>query len=531
MGTTLAQRVLIRPSEFVQTILKLNGKPFSLAGRDWLFPIYDGDLKRVIMYTGRQVEKSTTLAGHMLSRVLLIPYFQALYVAPTSEQAKIFAHQKLDPFIRESEFISKYFKGPNLTDRVFEKEFKNGSRIMLGYAYLNPDRLRGRSADALYIDEIQDFITDEIPVLEEILSHSVHKYRIFAGTPKHMQSAIEFYWRLSTQTEWVVKCGSCGRWNVLDERNIRPAGLSCAYCESLLDVRRGEWADANPGASFYGVRIPQLIVPWMDWQDIWDKYTRYPRKKLFNEVLAKPYDVAQNALLRDDIFRACGSHDNTEQFEHVEYNFAPMYLGIDYAATQSETGSYTVVVIGGLVNNRFRVAYMKRYQGEEAELQNVIQDVLRLAQKFAVRRIAADWGVGSGGANAVLRTELSKLRGTPALDNVWEFYYSANLKELIKWDKRGMKFIVSRTDSLTNLFLRIKEGKVEFPRAATWQPYMEDFLNVFVDYNDKTGRIYYNKEPNKSDDFVHALNFALLAALIDAGELKPVIAKVSESDF
>ncbi|MEM0369715.1 MAG: phage terminase large subunit family protein [Pyrobaculum sp.] len=524
--------IRVRPSDFVQAILKLNGKPFSLKGRDWLIPIYDGDYKRIIMYTGRQVEKSTTIAGHLLSRTLLIPYFQALYVAPTSEQAKIFAHQKLDPFIRESEVIRRYYKSSELTDRVFEKEFRNGSRIMLGYAYLNPDRLRGRSADALYIDEIQDFITDEIPVLEETLSHSVHKYRVFAGTPKHLQSAIEFYWRISTQTEWVIKCEGCGKWNILDERNVKREGLSCAYCGALLNVRNGEWADAFPGAKFYGIRIPQLIVPWVDWEDLWDKYTRYPRQKFYNEVLAKSYDSAQNAINKEDLLGACGEHENSEErFDHVEYNRAPMYMGIDYAATQTATGSYTVVVIGGFVHNKFKVAYMKRYEGQEAEFQNVIADVVRLAQKFSVKRVAADWGVGSGGANAVIRSELAKLRGNNPMENVWEFYYSANLKELVKWDKQSMKFIVSRTDSITNLFLRIKERKVEFPKASTWQAYMEDFLNVFVDYNERTGRIFYNKEPNKSDDFVHALNFALIAALIDRGELTPIIAKISESDF
>jgi hypothetical protein len=523
------ENIKVKPSQFVQAVLTLNGQPFSLEGRDWLIPIYDGDLPYVLMYTGRQVEKSTTLAGHMLSRVLLIPYFQALYVAPSSEQAKVFAHQKLEPFIKNSKLISTQFVSTKLVNRVFEKEFTNGSRIMLGYAFLNADRIRGKSADALYLDEIQDMLADNIPVIEETMSHSHYGYKLYAGTPKHKQSTIEYYWNKSTQTEWAVKCEHCGKWNIPDESNLSPDGLICGRCHSPLNVRNGVWVDKNPNAEFYGVHISQLIVPWIRWRDIWWKYNNYPRAKFYNEVLGLSYDEASYSLTLDDLIRASEDYDMLQAYDPVFLNYGHTYMGIDWAATSAETGSYTAVVIGAFINGKFKVVYMKRYRGVESEISRVLDDLTRLAIEFRVKRIGADWGVGSGGANAILRGRVAQYHGDELdpLDWLWEFYYSSNLRPLVKWDSQGRKFILNRTESITNIVLKIKERKIAMPKFSSWQDYSEDFLNIFLEYNSRTGKSTYNKPVGKSDDFVHALNFAYTTALIDIGELNPTIARVS----
>lgn len=519
----------IKPSQFVQSVLRLNGQPFSLEGREWLYPIYDGAIKHMLLYTGRQVEKSTTLAGHMLSRVLLIPHFQALYVAPSSEQAKIFAHQKLDPFINTSEVIKKYYTSTKLVNRVFEKEFTNHSRIMLAYALLDADRIRGRSADALYLDEVQDMVSENIPIIEETLGHSRYKYKLYAGTPKHKQSPIEYYWNISTQTDWFVKCTSCGSWNLPGEEHITPGGLVCKKCGAKLDVRNGEWVDLNPNSQVYGLHISQLIVPWVDYSDIWWKFNNYPRSKFYNEVLGRSYDEANYSISVQDLMAASGDYTIQTEFVPSKYNYQGTYMGIDYSATTTDTGSYTVVAIGVFYNGKFRIIYMHRYMGLESDFNNVIEDVVRLAQKYRVKRIGADWGVGSGGANAQIRGFLSNLRGTDPMEELWEFYYSHNLKPFVKWDRESGKFILNRTESITNLILRIKERKIEFPKFEEWQDYAQDFLNIYLDFNPKTNKTFYNKAIGKPDDFVHAVNFAYVSALIDVGELKPTIGKVAGS--
>lgn len=506
--------IAIRPSYFVEKILKINGKPFSLEGRDYLRKIYDGAYNSFLLKAGRQVEKSTTLAARMIAYALLIPHFQQLYVSPSAEQTRTFSSQKLLEFINSSEFIQKYYVNSSVARRVYERSFTNGSRIMLAYAFLTADRIRGKSADAVYIDEIQDILYDNIPVIEETMSHSSYGHRVYAGTPKHQQTTIEFFWDRSTQTEWVIKCEHCNNWNIIDERNLQPKGLVCNKCGRLINPKNGLWVDMVSDAYIKAIRLPQVIAPWISWDSIWRKYMEYPKAKFYNEVLALPYSDVANVLTREDLIKASDNYPLLEKYDPVVLYNMPTYMGIDWSTSTSDTGSYTAVVIGTFINGKFRVVYMKRYQGLEIEITMAMKDIIRLAREFHVKLIGADWGVGSGGANATIREALGN---ESKLFELFEMYYSANQKEIIKWDNKGNKFILNRTETLTNTFMAIKRVEITFPRYSDWSHLSEDFLNVFVDYN-KNNVIMYNKAPGKTDDLLHALNFCYTIASIDVGK-------------
>lgn len=509
----------IKPSRFAESILYLNGHPFSLEGRDYLRKVHDGQFTSIVLRTARQVEKSTTLAVHMLTRALLIPYFTALYITPSSKQTRAFSAQKLTPFIKTSDFIQKYFFDSSCTDRVFEKSFTNGSRIILDYVYLTPDRIRGISADALYLDEIQDIVSDHIPVLEETLSHSTKKWRIYAGTPKRYQNTIEYYWNKSSQTDWLIKCDSCGYWNIPGEKNISKKGLVCARCGAPLDPRNGEWVNAKSDYEFKGIHISQLIVPWMSWEEIWRKYTDYPTAKFYNEVLGLPYEDATRPITFEDIVAACEQYPMLSTYDGRMFRGEPLYAGIDYApgTQEGEQTAYTVLVIGGFAGDEFKVVFAKRYKGLESDLSHIVEDVARLASQYRIAKIGADWGVGSGGANQFLRKALN------SPDRVVEFYYSSNQKELIKWDWKGYKYILNRTEAMSTLMLRIKAKKVRFPNYQEWEPFAQDFLNIYQDYSQTTGRMLYDHEG--PDDAFHATLYAYFVALLDKGLLDRGISK------
>lgn len=512
--------ILIKPSQLVEKIFYINGKPFSFEGREYLRKVYDSKHTSIILKAGRQVEKSTTLAGRMLAYAFLIPHFQQLYVSPSAEQTRRFTSQKLNEFINNSPIFKEVMLGPKSVQRVFEKTFSNSSRIILSYALLSADRIRGTSADALYLDEIQDMIVENIPVIEETMSHSQHKHRIYVGTPKHLQTAIEYYWNLSTQTEWVVKCDACNHWNVLTEANISPSGLICEKCGAKLNKQNGTWADMVKDAPFKGLRLPQLIMSWITWDEIWRKYNEYPREQFYNEVLALPFSSATNILTVEDLVKASGTHPNFYKYDPVFTYNQPTYMGVDWSTSAVDTGSYTAVAIGTFLQGKFVVLHLERFVGLDADIGNAIKKIIDLAREFRVQLIGADWGVGSGGANATIRSALGHF------ESLWEFYYSSNQKELVKWDNKGLKFIVNRTSTLTNLFLRMKDGSIRMPKFTEWQHLSEDFLNLFADYNTQNV-LFYNKMPGKPDDLVHALNFCYLAALIDTGQLNVVKTKLA----
>jgi hypothetical protein len=78
-----------------------------------------------------------------------------------------------------------------------------------------------------------------------------------------------------------------------------------------------QWVSLNPhvrrppsegglGAKAYeGFRIPQLMVPWLKWDEILVKYATYPKAPFYNEVLGLSFDSGTRPLTRQDIIDNC----------------------------------------------------------------------------------------------------------------------------------------------------------------------------------------------------------------------------------
>jgi len=522
-------------SEFAESILKFNNKPFTLEGRDYFRPFFDLEHPRFLAKCGRQVGKSLTLAAKYVVDASTKPFFKILHVNPTMNQVKVFSSQKLKHFIQYSPYIQKYYMNPKFSvDNVFQKDFSTGSQIILRSAYLTADHIRGIAADMIGLDEIQDLLTDTIPVISETLSGSEYKYRFYTGTPKRFQNPIEDTWKESTMSEYAIKCTHCGKWNIIDEDNLGPNGLICSNpsCNKELDTRNGEWVNmAEPTDKYFiGMRIPQVLSPTVDWDDINYRRRNYPKGKFYNEVLGLPYEDANMPMNEEMLRLASENRDMDTGYNSEIFYGKPLYMGIDwatYSSKDSQLDSYTVLVIGGYdPKGIFRVVYMKKYKGKESDMNYVHEDILRLVQKFRVSLIGVDWGIGAGGINARLRKDLLKQQSN--MDPVLEFSLNGNLKILIKWDREGYKYIVSRTQSMSNTMQRIRERRILFPKYEVWKEFANDFLNIYQDYNENLRQIYFTHEKGKPDDAFHALNFCYLAASLGTGRINPYDARITQ---
>ena len=63
-------------SRWAQSILFLNGAPFSLADRDYIKPVYDDGYIEFLLMAGRQTEKSSTEAAMAVSLACAFHTFQ-----------------------------------------------------------------------------------------------------------------------------------------------------------------------------------------------------------------------------------------------------------------------------------------------------------------------------------------------------------------------------------------------------------------------------------------------------------------------
>lgn len=508
--------VNIRPADFVANFFNMPSrgelKRFDFSGRRYLRDIYNTDAQRLLLQCGRQVEKSTTLGNMVLTYACLRRYFRSLCVTPTEIQTSTFSKDKLQEPLNLSPELALFAVHPS---SVMEKNFYTPANIKLRYAFLHADRVRGISADMLVLDELQDILTDVIPVIEEALSHSEYKILRYSGTPKSLDNTIAYYWeRWSTQNEWAIPCDSCGGgdyryWNIPGEDNIGPEFLWCSRCKKPInpDHDQAMWVSGFPSrvgdpTSFEGFRIPQLITSWVDWAEILDKKRRYSRRQFYNEVLGLGYDSGDKPLTLSDVRAICGPQplNNPPISRSSRY-----YMGIDWGTGEN---TYTVVTIGRYVGDRFEVVYMKRLEAEDAEPDRQIEICLELVRRFNVVRVGVDYGGGFYMNN--------KLTTALGVAKVVQFQYG-NLSDKIRYNSGLNRFIVNRTAVLMDFMTALKiPGNFMLPRFEDIEtPFASDMIAMFSEYNESRKMIVLNKTPGSTDDTLHALTYCFLSSVID----------------
>jgi hypothetical protein len=428
-----------------------------------------------------------------------------------------------------SEVLTAFTTGA-LAKNIFEKQFVNRSKITLRYSYLTADRTRGIPAYMLDIDEIQDILWDNIPVIEQCTSHAPDRLRkyIYAGTPKSLDNTIEYLRaQNSTQGEWVVPCDHCGTrvkggagrfWNILGEKNIGKKGTICEKCGGEIDAQHpdADWANMvecpEGKEMFESYRIPQLMVPWRrtpkGWAEILYHYENYPRAKFYNEVLGISFDSGLRPLNHAQVREHClpeASMSPEGINPYIGMSFSqPVFMGVDWGSGEH---SFTVITLATYVGAKFRIFYMHRCLGKEVEPQVQLELICALVKKFNVRIIGCDHGSGHD-RNDHLKRQFGPQR-------VQTFQYMARCKKKVEWDGKLMRWKVHRTEAMSDIFNAIKRGVFQFPRWEEFKnPYAQDMCNIFSEENSTLHMTVYSHSPDRPDDSFHSLLYCFLGSMI-----------------
>ena len=488
---------------------------FSFEGRRHLPRIYDTPSRRVLLCCGRQVEKSTMLGNRAICYSALIPALRILYVSPSATQTKTFSNDRIKEPIETSPIL-RNLTTSMLSQNIFEKQLVNRSKITLRYAFLNADRTRGIPAWQLYIDELQDIIRDNIPVIEQCTSHAPDQWKafVYSGTPKSLDNVLEEYRaNRSTQGEWTVPCDGCGNWNILGTRNIGKKGPICSECGKGIDPQgeRCEWVNGvtpdeeRTKVPWESYRVPQLMVPWKirNWNEVIHDYENYPIAQFMNECLGVSYEAGTRPITQAQLRAQCGTFSMSELDSIRTRSLAePFFFGIDWG---SGNNAYTVLVICTYVNDRFRMVYAHRFVGEDADPGVQIQKIIELARKYNVALIGVDYGYGFGMNHHLVREF--------GANRVHQFQYMARVNKRVSFDPKLLRWKAHRTEVMSAIFEAIKKGKAEFPRWEEFhKPFADDITSIYSEYNERLRMIMYDhKEP---DDTFHALVFCWLASMI-----------------
>ena len=508
-------------SSWISRLIHLDGKPFSFGGRAYLLPIYNTRCTKKLLMCGRQVEKTTMLANEIIISSIIQPYYKTLYVSPSHSQTRAFSNQKLRPWIMDSPIISKYFQSSAVSQQVFERGFTNGSLCFLRSAFLSADRVRGLSAFMLCMDELQDLLTSNIPVIEECLSHAPDPVEIMSGTPKTLENPIQQYWEASSQCEWLIPCHhhSPPYYNYLDEQNVGLKGLICKKCGKELDPLAGQWVAFNNERDIMGYRISQLMVPWYQINDKWKelvwKKENLSKGSFYNECLGISYDAASKPITRAELVSCCSSKHPFHYQPNSWTNRVEIFAGVDWGEGTDGTergmkgkiknASYTVLTLGMYLDPKhFYIFYYRRFTGKEALPSNCVAEITNTIRDFRVKCAGVDWGHGWG-----VNERLEEVFGT---QRVIKFQHVGNQRQRKKYDDIGHKFQLARNEVMTDFFMAIKDHEIVWPEWDLVKDYLCDFEHVFCEFNEATRQMKYDHKASEPDDALHSSLYCWEAA-------------------
>lgn len=529
--STLAERFIVVDRHPLRFHAEWRGQ---MQDRRYLRELYDVCAKyptgsrNQVWCCGRQTEKSTSQSGKSIVLGAAHEAYKSLYVAPRFDQVTVFSSQRFKPMAEDSTTLKELVRPSRTLWQVGAKEFMNGSFFNFRSCYLSADGCRGITAHHLMIDEIQDILSDNIPVLEECQSHfgweTGLRVRTYAGTPKTSNNPLTKRYKLSAQFEWMTQCKACNYWNFPDEDIIGETGYICTKCgRDIFPQRDGRWDPQNRAAldRCWGFRLPQLVVPFKTFQDIKEKQQdpNISRLKFYNECLGLPYDAGELVLTDSDMRKACTDDKmlTVEQLALMARNHVQLFGGVDWGSGEGDHPSYTVLAIGHFDGHgRFRIRYMRRFKGKEAALAPQPGMINDIASRAGVYAMMCDWGFGAQ-SNARLGAEYGWSWTHTPKALLQAMYVKQRRKAA--FDPQCMRYLIDRNQSMIDYIDAVKQGNVLFFSFEQFCEFVTDFTTIYVEFNETYGTSKYDHvEP---DDAFHACNYAYMAALQYAGRLIP----------
>lgn len=510
-------------AEIAQKILTLQGEPYCLDNYPMFVDILNSPFQRKLMRSGRQVSKTTIMAADMCVNVTLTPYRQVIYCNSSASQTTSFSNSKLEPFLRLSPYIyHNVMRGRDIIDNVFNKRLRNYAEISMSYFSESADRVRGKSGQIMYLDEVQDMLWDAMIDAEECLSAAPNPRFVYAGTSKSVNTPLEFLWRKSTQKEWVIKCAGCGKYNRPSKENIGTDGLICKKCGHALNTFEGQWMSFfdGPGEPFAdGFWIPQIIMPMHcrnedKWKQLLQKMNVYSPAKFDNEVLGLANGEGEQPITEEMLREACIPdlviHDHVCQENAAGAKY--IVAGIDWGGGGISGVSRTVLSIFAAwpEQPRFVKIFGKIYS--EGEPAKHVDDIAMWLGRFNCHMVCGDHGGGNFAMSALAGKLPQHMRLVPVM------YSDASAPS--RWDEQAKRYTVNRTILIDSFFTDLKKGVVRMFNWNEFEPFARDILNVrqeVIGEDRGIAKRVWRHAPEKPDDSLHSMVFGWFGARVLSG--------------
>jgi len=486
---------------WAQSNVRLDGKPFSFEGHEYLRAIYDDTGPHVVLSKAAQIGGTTWAllrSIHACAMGLNVVFF-----FPTRTDVIEFSKSRVGPLLSENPFLSKLIRD---TDTAGLKRIGNAHLHFRGM--VSKVQVKSVAADLIVFDELDEATPEAKTMARERLAHSDYKRIIELSNPSVPDFGVDEGFQKSDQRHWTVKCPACGEWTAIEKEFPRRAGQevkiirprpdgtfyrACPKCEAELDMAAGEWIADHPGRPIHGYRISQLFSSKVDPGEILEEYrtTRY-LDRFYNLKIGIPWADLERRLDVASVLARCGEDPMAPPSPPRRHRWREM--GVD-------TGKALHVVI---LESGFSGTWPV----------HVIH--LGIYREFSdLDKLMADHEVGRCVIDGYPETHstLEFARRNPG--KVFLCTFNTQQRGAPQWDEKARWVAVHRTDALDMSRAAIREGKVVLPREEAIVREFAEHMSCdskMLDEDEETGAKRYRYVRTGKDHFSLAFTYAWLAA-------------------
>jgi hypothetical protein len=506
-------------------IFNVNGKPMNLNKHYVMEPLFRiNQPKRLVLMCGRQVGKSLSLAAQSILQVVITPYFHIFFIQPRFDQIKYFSSTYVARMINDCQ---EDILDISREQSILQKSFYNASDMYFSYAFLDAERLRGKSYIAKTVfDELADMFPDAVDIAGECMSaHEEYGFYLFSGTPRTTNNILTEKWLASSMAEWFVPCSGCSYENIPNLQNdvlkmIGKTGPICAKCGKGLDVSLGFYEHKKPKlrGAFEGFHIPQVIHPIhannpSKWTDLIYKQNTWKAAKFQNEVLGEPCDESVCPITEGDLRAAGNKYKNIfSTAVELRKQYDAVVLGVDWSGFGAKEESTTCLALAAAKpgTDVVDILYLQRFK-TNLKPEEEARQLIDMAHNFGLTYFAHDFS-GAG----MIREAVMTQSGFPAQQIVpFQLVFAPATKHVITFynPPTGGRscYNIDKTRSMQLLFEMIKRKKLMLPEWESCKELLSDFLNITQETRETPRGSEFTimlKKSGKPDDMVFAINFA-----------------------
>lgn len=341
LDTRAVQR-LARPDVWAQDLsLRVDGKPFSVAGREYIIPVMRDTSPEMLVKKAAQTAFTISFLVRTFHWITERGW-NHLYLLPLKTGSVPFVQKRVDPIIASNPVLADKFG--SVDNRTHKQTTEAVSLLIRGTNV--ESELQETPTDVIVFDEFDRMVKDFLEDAKHRVDGSDIKRLTYLSTPTvpgHGLDADDMWWA-SDMMKWFVPCPGCGRMQTLTmEENVKLGDdefscvMECQFCShEITDAERmyemnewGEWDAQNPGARKRGYHINQFNSPTMKLEDIMASYfaglkDAKKMKSFRNQSLGEPY-TSPGDQVTDTLLDKC--IDPAHRLGGIPNG--PVYIGID----------------------------------------------------------------------------------------------------------------------------------------------------------------------------------------------------------